>query len=102
MRLVNVMVVGMAALTLCACSSLSKGVDTVRDLSEHEPEQVAYPNLADIPEKPTRPDTPAEHNAAVQSLQADHAAVDADAQKLRDDAAAMPELKPPPPKGRPR
>jgi hypothetical protein len=99
-RLVNTAIVVTAALALGACSSLSKGIDTVRDLSEHEPEQVDYPSLADIPEKPQRPGTPAEHNAAVQSLQADRAAVDADAQKLREDAASMPTLTPP--KGRPR
>jgi hypothetical protein len=81
---------------------VAKGIDTVRDASEHEPESATYPSLADIPEKPQRPDTPAEHAAAVQSLQAERAQVDAEAEKLREDAASMPTLKPPPPKGRPR
>jgi hypothetical protein len=91
----------MAALMLCACESLSRGVDTVRDLSEHKPEQVTYPDLANVPEKPQRPSTAAEHKATVDSLQADRNAVDADAERLREDAAAMPTMTRPP-QGRPR
>jgi hypothetical protein len=89
----------MAALALAACASVSKAVDDVRAFADHEPEAATYPNLADMPAKPTPPTNAAEHNAAVQSLQADQRDIDADAQKLRDDAAAMPPMQLPPKRG---
>jgi hypothetical protein len=94
------LVLGIAALALAACASVDKAVDDVREFTDHTPEAATYPDLANIPEKPARPSTAAEHQAAVQSLQSDRDQVEAGAEKLREDAAAMPAIPPPPPQRR--
>jgi hypothetical protein len=80
----------MAALALAGCASIQKAADDARSLATHQREQVAYPDLADIPDKPARPVTAEEHKAAVQSLQHERDAVNGEAEELRDQAAAMP------------
>jgi hypothetical protein len=87
---------GAAALALAGCASLERAADDVRNLATHQPEDATYPDLADIPEKPARPVSAAEHNATVGSLRADGDALTADAAALSDVAAAMPPLPPPP------
>lgn len=92
MRLVNALAFGTAALALAGCASVDKAVDDVRNLANHEPEDVAFPNLADVPEKPARPETTEQHNATVHSLEADRDANTAQADQLREQAAKMRQL----------
>lgn len=90
MRLVNALVVAAtAALALAACASVDKAVEDVRNLANHQQEEVTYPNLADIPDKPTRPETTEQHSATVHSLEADREANAARADQLREQASKM-------------
>jgi hypothetical protein len=97
-RLANlILAVGGATFALAACASIERAADNVRSLANHQPENVSYPDIADIPDKPARPETAAQHNATIEELRSDRDALTADAQTLRDQAAAMPP--PPPPAG---
>ena len=81
---------GFVALAVAGCASASKAVDGARNPADHRAEAVTYPNIADIPAKPTPLDNSEQRKQAVQALQADRAQVDAQATDLRNQAAAMP------------
>jgi hypothetical protein len=94
-RAKHLLCVGMLTLALGACASVSKAVDDARDLANHRAEVVAYPNLADVPAKPTPLTNSEQRKQTIQALQADRATVDAQAADLRNQAAAMPPVQVP-------